>query len=206
MHQGIAEADEQVGVLPSGSARRWHLVEHQYQVPVLAGQRLLESQITCTTEIRVAIVAWRLGVWRVSLKRIGDCASFFLGKATRAASRRACELLSPECVTPPQHAVLRALAGIDGDGRSLTALSARLVLDSATVTELADRLEAAGLAGRRADAGADRCVSRLHLTTRDRRLTPALDAAMDALDAEVAARLGADEGRIFEALPRLAAG
>lgn len=141
------------------------------------------------------------------MDRIEDCASFILAKAAQAVSRRARELLAPHGVTPPQYAVLKALAeGGAGDGRSLTEIADRLVLDSATVTGLADRLEAAGLAERRADAAGDRRVSRLHLTARGRRLVPALDAAMDALNGEVAARFGRGAPGTMAALRRLADG
>lgn len=134
------------------------------------------------------------------MERIEDCASFLLGKAAQAASRRARELLAPHGVTPPQYAVLKALA--EEDGRALAELSGRLVLDSATVTGLADRLEAARLAARRAD-GEDRRVSRLFLTARGRALVPALDAAMDRLNAEVAGRLGPGAPAVLAALRRL---
>ena len=137
------------------------------------------------------------------MDRIEDCASFVMSKVAQAVSRRARDLLAPHDVTPAQYAVLKILA--EENGKPLGEVSERLVLDAATVTGLADRLEAAGLVARHADTG-DRRVSRLRLTTRARRLMPALDAAMDTLNAEVGARLGRESSRIFAALRRLTEG
>ncbi len=134
------------------------------------------------------------------MDRIEDCVSFLVGKAAQATSRRARELLAPHGVTPAQYAVLKVLG--EADGRTLTELAGRLVLDSATATGLADRLEAAGLVERRAD-GEDRRVSRLFLTERGRGLGAPLDAAMDRLNAEVAGRLGGDAATVLAALRRL---
>jgi DNA-binding MarR family transcriptional regulator len=134
------------------------------------------------------------------MNRIEDCISFLVGKAAQATSRRARELLAPHGVTPAQYAVLKVLA--EQDGSTLTHLAGRLVLDSATTTGLADRLELASLVVRRAD-GKDRRVSRLFLTERGRGLGPPLDAAMDRLNAEVAARMGSDAAVLLAALRRL---
>lgn len=136
------------------------------------------------------------------MQRIEDCISFLAGKAAQATSRRARELLAPHGVTPAQFAVLAVLW--EQDGRTLTELAGRLVLDSATTTGIADRLEAAGLAARRADAE-DRRVSRLFLTAGGRELRRPLDAAMDRLNAEVATLLGGDAPALRAMLRRLAA-
>src|ERR1041384_6232386 len=95
------------------------------------------------------------------MNRIEDCISFLLGKAAQEVSRRAREALAPCEVTPVQYAVLRALW--EEDGRSGAELGARLVIDSATITGILDRLEAAGLVRRRADP-ADRRINRAFLT------------------------------------------
>jgi DNA-binding MarR family transcriptional regulator len=135
------------------------------------------------------------------MDRIEDCISFLVGKAAQATTRRARELLAPHGVTPPQYAVLSVLW--EEDGRTLTELAGRLVLDSATTTGLADRLEAAALVERRADAE-DRRVSRLVLTRQGRGLRRSLDAAMDRLNAEAAELLGSDAARLRALLRRLA--
>ena len=134
------------------------------------------------------------------MDRIESCISFLAGKAAQQISRRARERLAPHDVTPVQYAILRVLA--EQDGQSGAELSARLVIDSATITGLIDRLETAGLVERRPDA-TDRRVNRTRLTARARALQPALDAEMDALNAEVAAELGDRAPALWETLRRL---
>ena len=72
----------------------------------------------------------------------------------------------------------------DRDGQSGAELGARLLLDSATITGVVDRLEAAEMVERRGD-GRDRRVHRLFLTDRARALQQPLEDAMDQLNAEV---------------------
>jgi MarR family transcriptional regulator, organic hydroperoxide resistance regulator len=134
------------------------------------------------------------------MDRIESCISFVAGKAAQQIARRARERLAPHDVTPVQYAILRVLA--ERDGQSGAELSARLVIDSATITGLIDRLEGAGLVERQPDAS-DRRVNRTCLTLRARALQPALDAAMDALNADVAAELGDRAPELWETLRRL---
>lgn len=136
------------------------------------------------------------------MDRVEDCISFLLGKAAQQVSRRAREKLAPWGVTPTQFAVLKVLW--DGDGQSAAAVGARLVVDSATITGVIDRLVAAGLLERRFGSG-DRRVNHLVLTDCGRALEAPLDAAMDELNREVEAEF---EGRVspfFEGLRRLGA-
>jgi MarR family transcriptional regulator, organic hydroperoxide resistance regulator len=134
------------------------------------------------------------------MDRVEDCISFLVGKAGQQIARRARDKLAPWGVTPPQYAVLKVLW--DQDGQSGAAIGARLVIDSATITGVIDRLAAAGLLERRADGG-DRRVHRLFLTARGRELQVPLDAAMDALNAEVAGELHDRAPALWEALRRL---
>ena len=88
------------------------------------------------------------------MDRIDDCISFLSGKAAQAVARVTRERLAPHGVTPVQYAVLQVLW--ERDGQSGAAIGSRLVLDSATVTGVLDRLEKQGLivrAARRATAG-----------------------------------------------------
>lgn len=135
------------------------------------------------------------------MERLEDCISFLSGKAAQRIARRARELLAPHEVTPTQYAVLRVLW--EEDGRSGAELGTRLALDSATVTGLVDRLGTAGLVERR-DDGSDRRVHRVVLTKRGRALREPLDAAMDALNAEVAGKLGEAAPALRATLRRLA--
>jgi len=131
---------------------------------------------------------------------VEQCISFLVGKAAQQMSRRARDKLSAWGVTPSQYAVLRVLW--EQDGQPGAAIGARLVIDSATITGLIDRLETAGLLDRRTDGG-DRRVHRLFLTGQGRALQAPLDAAMDQLNAEVDAELGERAPGLRDALRRL---
>jgi len=120
--------------------------------------------------------------------QIESCISFQIGKAAQQVSRRAKELLAPYGVTPVQYAVLKCLH--ESAGMSGVELGSRLVLDSASITGVVDRLVALALVERRADA-VDRRIQRLYLTHKSAARQAALDAAMDTLNAEAAHILGA---------------
>jgi len=134
------------------------------------------------------------------MDRIENCISFLTGKAAQQIARRAREKLSAWSVTPSQYAVLRVLW--DEDGQAGAAIGARLLIDSATITGVIDRLEGSGLLQRRADGG-DRRVHRLFLTAPGRALQAPLDAAMDQLNAEVAAELADAAPALWDGLRRL---
>jgi DNA-binding MarR family transcriptional regulator len=115
------------------------------------------------------------------MDRIEDCISFLVGKAAQQVTRRAREKLAVYGVTPVQYAVLKVLW--DEDGQSGSELGSRLVLDSATVTGVVDRLEASGHLERRSDKD-DRRIHRLFLTSKGKGLSGPLDVAMNELNAE----------------------
>ena len=135
------------------------------------------------------------------MDRLEDCISFLVGKAAQQVSRRSREKLAPHGVTPTQYAVLKVLW--DRDGQSGAELGARLLLDSATITGVVDRLEAAEMIERRGD-GKDRRVHRLFLTNRARALRQPLEDAMDQLNAEVRDALAAEAPALWSGLRRLA--
>jgi len=134
------------------------------------------------------------------MDRIEDCISFLVSKAAQQVARRTREKLSAWGVTPAQYAVLRVLW--DEDGQAGAAVGARLVIDSATITGVIDRLEGTGLLERRADGG-DRRVHRLFLTAQGRALQAPLDAEMDHLNAAVAAELAGAAPALWDGLRRL---
>ncbi len=138
--------------------------------------------------------------WDKQLDRVEDCISFLVGKAAQQVTRRARDKLAAYGVTPVQYAVLKVLW--ERDGRSAAELGARLVIDSATITGVVDRLEAAELLGRRPDPE-DRRVHRLFLTTQGRNLRAPLDEAMDRLNVEVREILGGEAASLWAALRRL---
>ena len=134
------------------------------------------------------------------MNRVADCISFLLGQAGPQVARRAREKLAAHGVTPTQYAVLKVLW--ERDGQSGAELGARLLIDSATVTGVADRLQVAGLLERRPH-GEDRRVHSLCLTERGRALQAPLDAAMDRLNGEVAREMGDEAQALWAALRRL---
>ena len=134
------------------------------------------------------------------MDRIEDCISFMVGKAAQQVTRRARDLLAPFGVTPVQYAVLKVLSGTDGlSGREI---GARMVLDSASVTGVIDRLEALGFAERRPDPN-DRRAHRIVATARAAGLVETMDRAMDRLNAEAAAILGGQTGGVLRGLKAL---
>ncbi|MCB9957552.1 MAG: MarR family transcriptional regulator [Rhodospirillaceae bacterium] len=134
------------------------------------------------------------------MDKIEDCISFLAGKAAQQVTRRARELLAPFGVTPVQYAVLKVLG--DTGGLSGAELGQRMVLDSASITGVVDRLEALGLVERRADPS-DRRAQQIVATARARDLAGPLDAAMDRLNAEAAAVLGGPDGAFLQRLRHL---
>ena len=137
-----------------------------------------------------------------AMDRIEDCISFIVGKAAQQVARRAREKLEPHDVTPTQYAVLKVLS--DADGQTGAELGARLGIDSATTTGVADRLAANGLLERRPDPQ-DRRLQRLFLTPEARALQPILDHEMDQLNREVESELDADAPRLRSRLRQLGA-
>jgi MarR family transcriptional regulator, organic hydroperoxide resistance regulator len=134
---------------------------------------------------------------------IENCISFLLGKAGQQIARRFRERLAPFGVTPPQYAVLSVLWELDG--QSGAELCTRLVLDSATITGLVDRLEMLKLAGRRADE-VDRRVNRVFLTESAQALKKPMGKAIRALNQEIAAELGESAPLLWQTLRQLSAG
>ena len=136
------------------------------------------------------------------MDRIEDCISYVVGKAAQQVARRAREKLEPLGVTPTQYAVLKVLS--NADGQTGAELGARLGIDSATTTGVADRLAANGLLERRPDPN-DRRLQRLFLTAEARARQPALDREMDELNREIESELDADAGRLWSRLRQLGA-
>ena len=134
------------------------------------------------------------------MERIEDCISFLVGKAAQQVAGRARDKLAPYEVTPTRYAVLKVLW--DDDGQSAADVSARLVIDSATITGVIDRLEASGLLERQRDSE-DRRVQRLFLTKKGRALQKPLDRAMDEVNDEVRALLGKQAPGLWRGLKQL---
>ncbi|HEY9758256.1 MAG TPA: MarR family transcriptional regulator [Oculatellaceae cyanobacterium] len=134
------------------------------------------------------------------MKNIEDCISFLIAKAGQQVNKRAREKLARFGVTPTQYAVLKVLS--EENGQSAADISARLFIDSATITGIIDRLVAANLVERRADS-VDRRVQRLYLTADSKRLQKSLDKEMVQMNKEIAAVLGPSAEGLYESLRHL---
>lgn len=124
------------------------------------------------------------------MEKIEDCISFLLGKAYQQVNQASKRRLAPYGVTPVQYALLKILW--ERDGQTGSELGDRLLLDSATITGILDRLERAALLERRADA-TDRRVHRIFLTVQGQGLQAPLDREMDALNVEFLVGLTPDD-------------
>jgi MarR family transcriptional regulator, organic hydroperoxide resistance regulator len=129
------------------------------------------------------------------VQRLEDCISFLIGKVQQQVTKASREALAPYGVTPVQFAILKVLW--ECNGLNGAELCARLVLDSATVTGLIDRMEAGGLLERRSDPGGDRRMSRVYLTRKGQQLEASLDAAMDRVNKQFVNALGRDRAANF---------
>jgi DNA-binding MarR family transcriptional regulator len=131
------------------------------------------------------------------MEQIEDCLSFYLGKAYQRVTQAAKQHLAPYGVTPVQYAVLKVLW--EQDNQSGAEIGERLVLDSATMTGLLDRLEHAGLIERQAHA-TDRRVNCVVLTARGRDLQAPLDREMDQMNEDFLGEFSAEEARLLRRL------
>jgi len=95
------------------------------------------------------------------------CIFFLLSKANQAGSRFLAQKVAELSITPVQALVLGFLS--DEDRISSSELGKRTELDSATMTGILDRLEAAGLIERHGNP-ADRRSIRIHLTEQGKSL------------------------------------
>lgn len=136
------------------------------------------------------------------MEKIDDCIGFLTAKAAQTVTRLTRERLLPHGITPVQYAVLQVLW--ERDGLNAAQLCTRLVIDSATVTGVVDRLERLELVQRRPDP-TDRRVNRLFLTREARRRRTSLQAVMDGVNGEVTRAFGANAPLLWESLRRLAA-
>jgi DNA-binding MarR family transcriptional regulator len=142
-------------------------------------------------------------VCEVAMEKIEDCLSFYLGKAYQRVTQSAKRRLAPYGVTPVQYALLKVLW--ERDNQSGAELGERLVLDSATMTGLLDRLEHAGLIERQAHA-TDRRINRVLLTARGRSLQEPLDREMDEMNRDFLGSVPPEEAQHLQALLTAIAG
>ena len=137
------------------------------------------------------------------MDQIEDCLSFYLGKAYQRVTQSARQRLAPYGVTPVQYALLKVLW--DRDDQSGAELGERLLLDSATMTGLLDRLEQAGLIERKAHV-TDRRVNKVVLTARGRDLQVPLDREMDQMNQDFLGVFPPEERKLLRNLLTTLAG
>jgi len=137
------------------------------------------------------------------MEHIEDCLSFYLGKAYQRVTQSAKQRLGPHGVTPVQYALLKVLW--EQDEQSGAEIGERLLLDSATMTGLLDRLEQAKLIERRAHA-TDRRINKVVLTARGHDLQVPLNREMDQLNQDFLGKFPPETAKLFQELLTTIAG
>lgn len=138
----------------------------------------------------------------LNMDTIRDCISFQASAAAKAIARLSRARLAPFGVTPIQFAVLQAVS--EAERKAAADIGTALMIDSATIVGVIDRLAAMDLLARAADP-ADRRLNRLLLTSKGTAALPAMQAEMDAMDAEIDAILGQSAPSVRKSLQQLAA-
>jgi MarR family transcriptional regulator, organic hydroperoxide resistance regulator len=123
------------------------------------------------------------------------CVHFLLGKALQRVNQVSKSKLSPYGVTPVQYALLKMLW--KKDGQFGFELAHKLMLDSATITGIIDRLEQNRLVERRADPK-DRRNRLVFLTEKGRALESPLSEKMEEMNKEVLAGFNEEETLQFK--------
>ncbi|MGG3466321.1 MarR family transcriptional regulator [Neobacillus pocheonensis] len=129
------------------------------------------------------------------MERYDICVHFLLGKALQRVNQVSKSKLSPFGVTPVQYALLRLLW--KEDGQFGYELAEQLLLDSATMTGIIDRLEQNGFIERRVDTN-DRRNKVVFLTEKGRSLEIPLCEKMDEMNNEVMSDLEVEEIQQFK--------
>ncbi|MDD7908326.1 MarR family transcriptional regulator [Pseudovibrio exalbescens] len=118
---------------------------------------------------------------------IQTCISFLASSAAKTIAKYTREKLAPFGVTPIQFAVLQAI--FERSESTSRDIGEALMIDSATIVGVLDRLEKLDLV-RRERSTEDRRVYLLHLGEAGTILLPQLQQAMDELNEEMDAALG----------------
>ncbi|MCH6264400.1 MULTISPECIES: MarR family winged helix-turn-helix transcriptional regulator [Neobacillus] len=129
------------------------------------------------------------------MEKADICVHFLLGKALQKVNQVSKSKLSPYGVTPVQYALLRQLWR--KDGQFSFELAERLLLDSATITGIIDRLEQNGFIDRRVDPN-DRRNKLVFLTEKGRSMEVPLCQKMEEMNEEVMSDLNDMEIQQFK--------
>ena len=136
------------------------------------------------------------------MENIRDCISFQASAAAKTIARLSRTRLAPFGVTPIQFAVLQAVS--EAKRQTAADIGTALMIDSATIVGVIDRLAAMNFLTREADP-ADRRLNRLLLTSQGAAALPAMQVGMNELNAEVDIALGPAAPSVRKSLQQLAA-
>ncbi len=126
-----------------------------------------------------------------------DCLVFLLAKAYQKAHAAFKQKLAPYGVTPVQHLILAVLA--EEDSLPPAEISARILMDGATLSGVLDRMTEAGLI-RKEENPQDRRSLKVSLTPKARKMYMHLAAQRRAINEELTAKLSLEEKVLLKRL------
>ncbi|MGO1121010.1 MarR family winged helix-turn-helix transcriptional regulator [Rhodovibrionaceae bacterium A322] len=132
---------------------------------------------------------------------IRTCISFQASAAAKVIARLSRARLGSHGVTPIQFAVLQAVS--EAENQTAADVGQALLIDSATIVGVIDRLAAMALLAREAHP-VDRRIKHLLLTPQGAAALPAMQAEMDDLNDEIDAALNQSAPVVRESLQKLA--
>lgn len=131
---------------------------------------------------------------------IRTCISFQASTAAKVIAKLSRTRLVDHGVTPIQFAVLQAVSEIEN--QTSADIGTALMIDSATIVGVIDRLAAMELVAREPHP-TDRRIKQLVLTEHGAKLLPEMQAAMDKLNSEIDATLDQSAQTVRDSLHRL---
>jgi DNA-binding MarR family transcriptional regulator len=128
-----------------------------------------------------------------------DCIIFLLAKAYQKAHADFKKRLIPYCLTPIQHLILEALW--IKNGVAAKEIGEKLVLDSATLSGVLDRLVSGAWITKEIDSG-DKRIQRIYLTEKAKNLRPELADQRNRANTELMQKLNLEEKILLKRLLR----
>ncbi len=126
-----------------------------------------------------------------------DCLVFLLAKAYQKAHAAFKQKLAPYGVTPVQHLILAVLA--EKDSLPPAEISARILMDGATLSGVLDRMTEAGLI-RKEENPQDRRSLKVSLTPKARKMYAHIAVQRRAINEELTAKLSLEEKVLLKRL------
>lgn len=136
------------------------------------------------------------------METIRNCISFQASAAAKTIARLSRTRLAPFGVTPIQFAVLQSVS--EADHQTAADLGTALMIDSATIVGVIDRLAAMDFLARDADP-TDRRLNLLRLTSQGASALSEMRTEMDTLNVEVDRALSQSALEVRKSLRQLAA-